>query len=304
MEKVILFGLSHEAKRLFQIYGNENNQFDLNKWVIAIADNNKDLWDTAFNEKMIINPQKIMVYDYDKIVVCLSGTHAENVRKQLVCQYKIEESKVSYLHEYLTLPQEKIDGCKLLVDRKSALSCLEKNLVVAEVGVAFGGFTRKLLDIMKPRKFYAIDYFFADNPYLINCGGMWNNPKFRGGGLTLLEFYKKRFQKEEENGILEVKEGYSWEVLEKFEDDTFDYIYLDAAHDFESVSKDINVIKKKIKTGGIVQFNDYGFIHADSKECCGVLPAVNKFLWEAKCEVLYYCINGNGLDDLVVRIDK
>ena len=180
MEKVILFGLSHEAKRLFQIYGNENNQFDLNKWVIAIADNNKDLWDTAFNEKMIINPQKIMDYDYDKIVVCLSRTHAENVRKQLVCQYKIEESKVSYLHEYLTLPQEKLDGCKLLVDRKSALSCLEKNLVVAEVGVAFGGFTRKLLDIMKPRKFYAIDYFFADNPYLINCGGMWNNPKFRG----------------------------------------------------------------------------------------------------------------------------
>lgn len=135
----------------------------------------------------------------------------------------------------------------------------------------------------------------------MECGITQNSG---GEGLTLLEFYKKRFQKEEENGILEVKEGYSWEVLEKFEDDTFDYIYLDAAHDFESVSKDINVIKKKIKTGGIVQFNDYGFIHADSKECCGVLPAVNKFLWETKCEVLYYCINGNGLDDLVVRIDK
>ena len=187
------------------------------------------------------------------------------------------------------------------------LPYMDKGLIIAEIGVAFGEFSRELIKIMEPTKFYAIDYFFADNPYIENSlfSLLPGGSEFKKSGLTMVEYYGAKFSEQIKRGVLEVKQGLSWDVLEEFADDTFDYIYLDAAHDYESVTRDIEVIKRKIRNGGIVQFNDYGYVNVTAKEYSyGVLPAVNKFLWETNCEVLYYCINSNGLEDLVVRIDK
>lgn len=304
MEKIILFGLNNEVRKLVQIYGMGNSAFNLNKWIVAIADNNPDLWGTMFGEKQIINPLKISEYKFDKIVICPRGKAEALIREQLLGM-SIPEDKLSYLYEWLTLPQNKINNCRMIVGRNAVLSHFDKGLTIAEVGVAFGAFSYKLINIMQPKKFYAIDYFFADNPFLENTSftSLPGGENFKKSGLTMIEYYKSRFSKDIESGSVDVKQGLSWEVLARFEDDTFDYIYLDAAHDYESVTKDIEVIKRKVKKGGIIQFNDYGYMNATAKEYAyGVLPAVNKFLWDNDCEVLFYCINSNGLNDLVVKI--
>jgi len=304
VEKVILFGFGSKMDRVFQIYENSKNALDLERWVVAVSDLN---FGGGSGEKLIekptIKPEEIKNMEFDKVVVCPSkGKAREEIVHYLTGELEIEEAKIDYLEKYMELPNEKLSRCKLLYERRNVLPLLPKNEVVAEVGVAFGNFSQAIMKEMQPTKFYALDWFFQDNPYLKGKTGMWDYPKFHSTGLTLREYYENRFQNEIRSGQVEVRQGLSWELLEEFEDSWFGYVYLDAAHDFESVQKDIAALIPKVKKGGIIQFNDYGYIHAASKIKFGVLPAVNHFIWDYDCEVLYYCINENGLADLVVRL--
>ena len=54
-----------------------------------------------------------------------------------------------------------------------------------------------------------------------------------------------------------IYEGFSHEVYGQFIDNSFDFVYIDAAHDYESVKKDIILYNRKLKHGGIMAGNDY-----------------------------------------------
>lgn len=81
-------------------------------------------------------------------------------------------------------------------------------------------------------------------------------------------------------------------------------MYLDAGHDYDSVSKDIAVLRKKVKNGGIIAFNDYTFFSLYENIEYGVYRAVNELLAEGNCEVIAYCLQANKMDDIIVRISK
>lgn len=137
--------------------------------------------------------------------------------------------------------------------RDDVLSMMPRNMVVAEVGVAFGDFSRKIWDHMNPSKFYTVDVF--DD----SVKGMLGKNLFGEANMTHYEWYKNRFSKEIASEIVELRKGYSWECLEQFPDNYFDYVYLDAAHDYMSVSRDVEELKRVVKAGGVIQFNDYIF---------------------------------------------
>jgi hypothetical protein len=149
---------------------------------------------------------------------------------------------------------------------------------------------------MRPEKFYAIDSFgghlkfFRDN--------------LRKMGLTHRQWYEAKFAHEISQGIVEIREGWSWDVLNVFPDAFFDFIYLDADHTYESVVKDIKALERKIKIGGYIQFNDYVMMYAPKREYFGVIPAVNEFINRGGHEVAYLCLNWQRYfdHDLVVRI--
>lgn len=56
-----------------------------------------------------------------------------------------------------------------------------------------------------------------------------------------------------------VKRGYSHEVLPTLEDNSFDIIYIDGNHEPEYVLEDAVLSFRKLKVGGLLIFDDYGW---------------------------------------------
>ena len=114
----------------------------------------------------------------------------------------------------------------------------------------------------------------------------------------------REFRNEIEEGIFEVKQGLSWDVLAEFPDNYFDYAYLDAGHSYENVARDVAILRQKIKEGGIIQFNDYIRYDYMAHMFYGIVPVVNELIEKSNSEVLYYCLSENGFDDIVLRYQK
>ena len=90
---------------------------------------------------------------------------------------------------------------------------------------------------------------------------------------------------------MEVRQGLSWDVLATFPNEYFDFIYLDACHSYDSVKKDVDVITKKIKDGGIITFNDYTMYNfytdpLNSEGYYGVANVVNELICNTNSIVL------------------
>jgi hypothetical protein len=50
---------------------------------------------------------------------------------------------------------------------------------------------------------------------------------------------------------------YSYNCVDKFKDGNYDFVYIDGAHDYESVKKDIELYLPKVKDGGYIGGHDY-----------------------------------------------
>lgn len=69
--------------------------------------------------------------------------------------------------------------------------------------------------------------------------------------------------------------GYTYNVVNNYEDKSLDFIFIDASHDYESVKKDIVDWYPKLKDNGIIAGHDYNI-----KNWPGVVKAVNEFFGE------------------------
>jgi hypothetical protein len=197
------------------------------------------------------------------------------------------------------LPAHLVQNSRVCASREAVLQYLPKGGAIAEVGVAYGFFTSLLLRYLQPEKFIAIDSFA-----LVAGNEPWNQTFLKDNNVTHLEFYRNKFQKEIETGILETKQGLSWEVLEQLPNKSLDYIYVDADHSYESVVKDIEQVKRKIRDDGIIQFNDYTLFDPLDFISYGVPRAVHEFMIAENYELLFLCLNGKFFSDVVVRKRK
>lgn len=68
----------------------------------------------------------------------------------------------------------------------------------------------------------------------------------------------KLFNREINFGQVAINRGYSHEVCNNFEDNYFDWIYIDGNHQYEVVKKDLELYYPKIKAGGFITGDDYG----------------------------------------------
>ena len=131
-----------------------------------------------------------------------------------------------------------------------------------------------------PSKFYAIDV------YNDMTKGFWGRNIFEQEQISQFDWYQRKFYDYISKGIMEMKRGLSWECMEEFLDSSLAYVYLDEMHDYYSVRKDIDVIKRKVKCGGYIQFNDY-----TRSEVYGIVPDVNEYVNSTQLEAVGYCLS-------------
>ncbi|WP_188607748.1 class I SAM-dependent methyltransferase [Chelatococcus reniformis] len=197
------------------------------------------------------------------------------------------DNSVLDLRRYPVLPESHLRRSRVVSDRNAALALWPKNAVIAEVGVALGGFSEAILTTCRPSRFLAIDRFD-----LHELPELWGAPiTDHFGNLTHAEFYRKRFSTEIEQGLVHLLKGDSAAVISTLPDASVDLFYVDADHTYEGVWRDLEAILPKVKPDGWIVMNDY--IPAEtglSNEPYGVIQATNEFMVKHGWEMIYFAL--------------
>ena len=90
-----------------------------------------------------------------------------------------------------------------------------------------------------------------------------------------------------------MRKEYSPQAADSFVDESIDLVYIDALHDYESVSADIRAWYPKVREGGIIAGHDYLL-----SSWPGVVAAVDEFAEEEGLEVLKTGIVGNARESM------
>ena len=187
------------------------------------------------------------------------------------------------------LKPEMLQNCKLLTDRYHLLEHLPKNGNGIEVGVLGGDWSQHLLDQTQPKELILADTFNSNDYPHKNRFTKKNH-----------EYYiKTKFETSGEQ--VKVMKGLSWDILGLYPDDYFDWMYIDAAHDYNSVKKDLKECSRVLKPNGYLIMNDYIMYDHFTKEEYGVVPATNEFMMEHNFEMLYFALHPEMFCDVLIR---
>ena len=171
-----------------------------------------------------------------------------------------------------TIPQQQLDGAVLLNDRIAMLHRLPKGGVICELGTWRGDFARAILDIVQPSELHLVDITFE------NCRkDVLDDPRVRRHETMTTAYLASPGGPE------------------------FDWIYVDADHEYQAVAADIAAAKGRVKPGGLLAFNDFARIVRPGLGVFGVHQAVCEFAVADGWPVAYFCMNGEALYDIALR---
>jgi predicted O-methyltransferase YrrM len=151
---------------------------------------------------------------------------------------------------------------------------LSKGGIVAELGVLHGEFSQLILEHVAPSELHLIDHQLEPSA---------------------------RAVAEAHGDCVHLHAGDSAETLETFPDEYFDWIYIDAQHSYEGVSRDIDVSRRKIKADGLLVFNDYTPWSYVEMLPYGVVAAVNELCLAEGWEVVLLALPSHMYCDVAVR---
>ena len=115
-----------------------------------------------------------------------------------------------------------------------------KKLIGAEIGVEYGLNSKTMLKLLPIEKLYLID------PYYDNQDNISGDQRYKKARKYLAKYNSKiKFiRKTSEKAIGEIP-------------DELDFVYIDGAHSYDAVRKDIELFYKKVKKGGIIGGHDF-----------------------------------------------
>ena len=121
-----------------------------------------------------------------------------------------------------------------------------------EIGTFYGA---NILSVAKTygaqcdSKFYCIDPWEDYTEY----------PEYKNEQASIYSSFTNNIANSGEKDKIIITRGYSNSEIPKFQDDFFDIIYIDGNHEPEYVLEDAVLSFRKLKTNGIMIFDDYGW---------------------------------------------
>lgn len=116
--------------------------------------------------------------------------------------------------------------------------------------------------------FYGGNLFSVANSYgkhqdsELHCIDPWEDyeeyPEYKGEQSKTFDTFQRNLENSDKKEKITVHRGYSHIEVQKFKDDFFDMIYIDGNHEPEYVLEDAVLSFRKLKSGGIMIFDDYG----------------------------------------------
>lgn len=160
---------------------------------------------------------------------------------------------------------------------------LPPNAICAEIGVDEGLNAERIIKISKPKELYLIDPW---DPYVYKHMTDLEAKDY----VSILEIrYNNVKDKYKNNKSVKIIRETSISASKNFKDEYFDWVYIDADHDYNSVKEDIEHWYPKVKMGGFIGGHDYIDNNTNNKK--PVKRAVDEFIENNYLE-LYY--KGNG----------
>jgi len=187
------------------------------------------------------------------------------------------------------LDQELLEDAKLVTDRQTMLERMPKDAVVAEIGVAEGEFSRDILRTCKPNVLHLVDPWNSDTDV------RYSNTSYEKLKVTLSDEIK--------DGRVELHRGLSNDVLPELPEDYFDWVYLDAGHDYSSVREDLRLCKRVVKSRGLIAGHDY-IRWVSPTDRYGVIEAVHEFVMETRSPFRFLTNQFDKHDSFAIVLNK
>lgn len=146
-----------------------------------------------------------------------------------------------------------------LIDLVHWLDGWLKDKIMVEVGSFKGDSTVIFAKYGKPREIYAVD------PFLSGIGDITDQCDMRDVKKDFLKNTKRY------DNIYHI-EKMSADASKDFDDESIDFIYIDALHTYEACKSDLLLWLPKLKKGGVIAGHDY------RRRFKGVIRAVNEEL--------------------------
>ena len=155
---------------------------------------------------------------------------------------------------------------------------VKENGIIVEIGVHGGGSLLKTADLLinKNIKLFGIDCW--ENIHKIGINGKPNNFWTESSLNKFLYLHKENYTNlnkiinHYDYKFIELIKGFSTEkmIVNKFDDNSIDAIYIDGDHSYEGVINDLDLYYPKVKKNGLILLDDY-------KNFKGVKKAVDEF---------------------------
>lgn len=134
----------------------------------------------------------------------------------------------------------------------------------AEIGIAKATHACQLLNAIPGLHLYCIDPWYEYKPGKPSMD--WAETRSKERTMTIA---KRRLSKYN----VTIIEKASVDALNNIKNESLDFVYIDGAHDFDNVMRDLIEWTKKVRTGGIVAGHDYCEFYRG-----GVIAAVNAYI--------------------------
>lgn len=192
------------------------------------------------------------------------------------------------IERFKHIDNSKLTNTKVFGDRFSAIEyVVPNNPRYLEVGVGDGHYSEHIVKYKKP--------------VLMDLLDRYNTPDYIYGQYsaeTHESFIKEKFKDQNVNTF----KGESKDVMKSLLENKYDYIYLDASHDFDGVSTELVFASTMLDNDGVIGINDYTYFSPIDKSEYEVIEAVNLFLHNnPNWYVFAYQLGHRGYADIYIK---